>query len=314
MTTSSDDPRSSLPTVTNTTSNNDRSKNNVDCAPFDNTTAATGAPDDDTTATAATSTSSAMEVTCTSSSATVETSMSCPITLVTSTPSPVTLVTSTPSPATLVPSTSTPATLVGATFTLTTIDSSIISTTSDDEINIKIEKQDNSGKSDINNSIFGRSCENRHAMNSGIKISTGTGFSPSSVLQVLGCKDSRFKNNINDTELQPGRCRRTDGKKWRCRRDVLPDQKYCARHMHRGAKRSVLGSLPVTDPVSSVPMNSGARLPPPATEPKTNTANTAIQKRNLTSPISTSHQQIDGEEKSLRSSDSETTISDTKSN
>ncbi|XP_062119993.1 growth-regulating factor 2 isoform X2 [Humulus lupulus] len=37
---------------------------------------------------------------------------------------------------------------------------------------------------------------------------------------------------------EPGRCKRTDGKKWRCSRDVAPDQKYCERHMHRGRPRS----------------------------------------------------------------------------
>ncbi|EPS59588.1 hypothetical protein M569_15218, partial [Genlisea aurea] len=36
----------------------------------------------------------------------------------------------------------------------------------------------------------------------------------------------------------PGRCRRTDGKKWRCSRDVVAGQKYCERHMHRGRNRS----------------------------------------------------------------------------
>ncbi|KAM3322914.1 growth-regulating factor 9 [Capsicum chacoense] len=35
---------------------------------------------------------------------------------------------------------------------------------------------------------------------------------------------------------EPGRCRRTDGKKWRCRRDVIPGQKYCEQHMHRGRR------------------------------------------------------------------------------
>lgn len=35
-----------------------------------------------------------------------------------------------------------------------------------------------------------------------------------------------------------GRCRRTDGKKWRCRKQVVPDNKYCERHMHRGRQRS----------------------------------------------------------------------------
>ncbi|KAL3630746.1 hypothetical protein CASFOL_023730 [Castilleja foliolosa] len=35
-----------------------------------------------------------------------------------------------------------------------------------------------------------------------------------------------------------GRCKRTDGKKWRCSRDVAPHQKYCERHLHRGRPRS----------------------------------------------------------------------------
>ncbi|KAK4351023.1 hypothetical protein RND71_030336 [Anisodus tanguticus] len=42
--------------------------------------------------------------------------------------------------------------------------------------------------------------------------------------------------NIRD--LEPGRCKRTDGKKWRCSRDVAPNQKYCERHVHRGRPRS----------------------------------------------------------------------------
>ncbi|KAL1224345.1 Growth-regulating factor 3 [Cardamine amara subsp. amara] len=37
---------------------------------------------------------------------------------------------------------------------------------------------------------------------------------------------------------EPGRCRRTDGKKWRCSRDVFAGHKYCERHMHRGRNRS----------------------------------------------------------------------------
>ncbi|XP_050228694.1 growth-regulating factor 10-like [Mercurialis annua] len=42
----------------------------------------------------------------------------------------------------------------------------------------------------------------------------------------------------NGVEAEPGRCRRTDGKKWRCSKEALPDQKYCERHMHRGRPRS----------------------------------------------------------------------------
>ncbi|KAF8670240.1 hypothetical protein HU200_050772 [Digitaria exilis] len=37
---------------------------------------------------------------------------------------------------------------------------------------------------------------------------------------------------------EPGRCRRTDGKKWRCAKEAAPDSKYCERHMHRGRSRS----------------------------------------------------------------------------
>ncbi|KAK8663858.1 hypothetical protein V6N13_083663 [Hibiscus sabdariffa] len=37
---------------------------------------------------------------------------------------------------------------------------------------------------------------------------------------------------------EPGRCRRTDGKKWRCSRDAVADQKYCERHINRGRHRS----------------------------------------------------------------------------
>uniref|UniRef100_A0ACD6ACZ2 Uncharacterized protein n=1 Tax=Avena sativa TaxID=4498 RepID=A0ACD6ACZ2_AVESA len=37
---------------------------------------------------------------------------------------------------------------------------------------------------------------------------------------------------------EPWRCRRTDGKKWRCAKEAHPDSKYCERHMHRGRNRS----------------------------------------------------------------------------
>ncbi|KAL3813703.1 hypothetical protein ACJIZ3_014971 [Penstemon smallii] len=45
-----------------------------------------------------------------------------------------------------------------------------------------------------------------------------------------------FPSGSNDPE--PGRCRRTDGKKWRCSKDAVPDQKYCERHINRGRHRS----------------------------------------------------------------------------
>ncbi|MCD7446985.1 hypothetical protein HAX54_020763 [Datura stramonium] len=39
-------------------------------------------------------------------------------------------------------------------------------------------------------------------------------------------------------EAEPRRCKRTDGKKWRCSKSVVQNQKYCEKHMHRGRQRS----------------------------------------------------------------------------
>ncbi|XP_015944680.1 growth-regulating factor 1 [Arachis duranensis] len=45
-------------------------------------------------------------------------------------------------------------------------------------------------------------------------------------------------SSSNNNDAEPNRCRRTDGKKWRCSREVAPNHKYCERHMHRGRTRS----------------------------------------------------------------------------
>lgn len=64
------------------------------------------------------------------------------------------------------------------------------------------------------------------------------GFSPKSVLQNgNGCGTSINDRNNALTVTGSERCRRTDGKKWRCGKDALPKQKYCMQHMHRGAKK-----------------------------------------------------------------------------
>ncbi|XP_075474445.1 growth-regulating factor 4-like isoform X2 [Primulina tabacum] len=61
---------------------------------------------------------------------------------------------------------------------------------------------------------------------------------------------------------EPGRCRRTDGKKWRCSKEAYPDSKYCERHMHRGRNRSrkpveILSTPPKTvTPANAIPINS----------------------------------------------------------
>ncbi|EEF28270.1 conserved hypothetical protein [Ricinus communis] len=56
---------------------------------------------------------------------------------------------------------------------------------------------------------------------------------------------------------EPGRCRRTDGKKWRCSRDVVAGQKYCERHVHRGRNRSRKPvEIPTTNSSTSTNTNS----------------------------------------------------------
>lgn len=45
---------------------------------------------------------------------------------------------------------------------------------------------------------------------------------------------------------ETGRCRRTDGKLWRCRKDVVPGNKYCEGHMHRGRSRKRVEASGVT--------------------------------------------------------------------
>ncbi|RRT37744.1 hypothetical protein B296_00043869 [Ensete ventricosum] len=59
---------------------------------------------------------------------------------------------------------------------------------------------------------------------------------------------------------EPGRCRRTDGKKWRCSKDAFPDSKYCERHMHRGKSRS---RKPVELSLATTPISSHFPPPPP---------------------------------------------------
>ena len=120
------------------------------------------------------------------------------------------------------------------------------------------------------------------------------------IISVLGCSNSCvYKNEI---ELEPGRCRRTDGKRWRCSRNVIPDQKYCARHMHRGARKHVEVSQPVTIPAIG-------DCPPSRLTIANKAAACAALNTSLSISIP-SPQLITQDEKSMSSS-SETTISDT---
>ena len=77
------------------------------------------------------------------------------------------------------------------------------------------------------------------------------------IVSVVGVSPQGFDHR-NMMDPEPGRCRRTDGKKWRCSKNVVPDQKYCEQHMHRGCRRSrkPVESSQITLPDSPLPKNS----------------------------------------------------------
>lgn len=65
----------------------------------------------------------------------------------------------------------------------------------------------------------------------------------SSVSFFLLTGNANLRFNCNTcSETEPQRCRRSDGKKWRCSRNAVPRQKYCETHMHRGAKKIMAAS------------------------------------------------------------------------
>lgn len=184
----------------------------------------------------------------------------------------------------------------------TTIMNMAVSTTSNN--NRKRKRTDNmdeeNGRNRASDNI-NRSRNNGNNNNVGSNVSPGLDFSPKSVLQVMGCSSSCFDYR-NYAEPEPGRCRRTDGKKWRCSRDVVPDQKYCVRHMHRGAKKHVGVSQSVA---VSAAIHSNCR--PPTIPNKTRISinlNTNLSISIPANPQTISH---DGESPTASSS-SETTI------
>ncbi|CAN6309868.1 unnamed protein product [Urochloa humidicola] len=57
-----------------------------------------------------------------------------------------------------------------------------------------------------------------------------------------------------DSDPEPGRCRRTDGKKWRCSKEAMADHKYCERHINRNRHRS-------RKPVENQPKKTAKEVP-----------------------------------------------------
>ncbi|KAI7743049.1 hypothetical protein M8C21_019954 [Ambrosia artemisiifolia] len=64
---------------------------------------------------------------------------------------------------------------------------------------------------------------------------------PPQLLVSLSTQSNRVSMGLrfaNGSDPEPWRCRRTDGKKWRCAKDVAPDQRYCERHARKTKSRS----------------------------------------------------------------------------
>ncbi|KAK4479037.1 hypothetical protein RD792_014548 [Penstemon davidsonii] len=78
---------------------------------------------------------------------------------------------------------------------------------------------------------------------------------------------------------EPGRCRRTDGKKWRCSKEAYTDSKYCERHMHRGRNRS-------RKPVEILSAKAAETTSPPTNAIPITTTTTSVTK---STHLSSSH-------------------------
>ncbi|CAK9154532.1 unnamed protein product [Ilex paraguariensis] len=197
----------------------------------------------------------------------------------------------------------------------TTVTTTFISAVAD-----KFNTKDNSycigdkdtGFDHSNYRLVKRSSSNVKEVKIGGSVAPRFGISPNSVLQdgtVTGCSSSVFEySNSADTDLQ--RCRRTDGKKWRCSRGVIPDQKYCQRHMHRGARKLSIASESAIISEAAPPRvwSSAAPIAKPKKLDNRINLNT-----NLSISITPSLQQkTDGENSSTRRSSSSdaTTITD----
>jgi len=119
-------------------------------------------------------------------------------------------------------------------------------------------------------------------------------------------------DKTNNTESAPDRCRRTDGKKWQCKSVVLPGQKYCATHMHRGAKKRFasheIAAAAATTTTTTCSAVTIARLPNSPATTNMQKEDSAIPSTNLSMSVPASAQ-CNG--KGSSNNDTDTTISDT---
>nr|CAD1844274.1 unnamed protein product [Ananas comosus var. bracteatus] len=76
---------------------------------------------------------------------------------------------------------------------------------------------------------------------------------------------------LNTMELEPRRCHRTDGKKWRCSREAAPDRKYCDHHMRRTRPRSRKNAIEARKTTTTPPnLNFPSKSTDPNTKPTSN--------------------------------------------
>ncbi|PKI67086.1 growth-regulating factor 9 isoform X2 [Punica granatum] len=139
-------------------------------------------------------------------------------------------------------------------------------------------------------------------INNGIKTNelSGLRFSPKSVVQ--GRTNPFQPKVVVEPEHDRKRCRRTDGKKWRCYRDVLPDQKYCWQHMHRGSKK-----LPQARPLGASVIDCG----PLTISMAANGSDPANLNTSLSISTPAASQKDEKSCSTSSSSDSDTTLSET---
>jgi len=81
-----------------------------------------------------------------------------------------------------------------------------------------------------------------------------------------GCYGAGAPFGRKAEDPEPGRCRRTDGKKWRCSREAHGESKYCEKHIHRGKSRSrkpVEVTSSATSPAAAAYRPSALSISPP---------------------------------------------------
>ncbi|KAL6981835.1 hypothetical protein U1Q18_023453 [Sarracenia purpurea var. burkii] len=124
-------------------------------------------------------------------------------------------------------------------------------------------------------------------------VAPGFGLSTKTVLRGWNSSCDDYGNTV-DSKLQ--RCRRTDGRKWKCGRNAVPNHKYCGRHLHRGMKKLTVPATSQSVTVAAAaPLAGSVFLAPPLAIPKKENGHINLN-TNLSISIAPSPRQMSGEE------------------